>query len=84
MPREYRFLKLPLVGNFRVGEAYDALWITLYGADARKNADTKELSIALSRTLVGLAADGVTDPKDLSQPERPGVRKEAKAENLKS
>ena len=64
MPREYRFLKLPLVGNFRVGEAYDALWITLYGADARKNADTKELSIALSRTLVGLAADGVTDPKD--------------------
>ena len=47
MPREYRFLKLPLVGNFRVGEAYDALWITLYGADERKNADTKELSLAL-------------------------------------
>jgi hypothetical protein len=49
-----------------IHQAYDALWVTLYGREPHKNVDmTKERSIALSQTLVGLVADGVTDPKEL-------------------
>jgi hypothetical protein len=46
-------------------EAFAAVWTTLYAHMPIEGDDPKELKIALGRTLVRLAAEGITDPKDL-------------------
>lgn len=46
-------------------QAFDAVWTTLYAHRPRDRDQTKELKITLSQTLVGLAADGITDPEEL-------------------
>ena len=41
------------------------LWATLCARAATDGDEAKETKIRLSRTLVALAADGITDAKDL-------------------
>jgi hypothetical protein len=48
-----------------IQQAYDAVWGNLYANLAPTPEETKELSIRLSQTLVGLACQGVTDPNVL-------------------
>ena len=46
-------------------QAFDAVWTTLYAHVPVEGEGAKELKIALSRTLVALAADGVTEFQEL-------------------
>jgi len=47
-------------------QAFDAVWATLYAhVPLEDEATTKELSITLSQTLIGLAADGTIKPQEL-------------------
>ena len=47
-------------------QAYDNVWTTLYAHMRAATSDQSvELQIRLNRTLVALAADGVTDPAEL-------------------
>ena len=47
-------------------QAYDNVWTTLYAHMRAASSDQSvELQIRLNRTLVALAADGVTDPAEL-------------------
>ena len=47
-----------------VQQAFDAVWTTLY-SNVEGEMQRKELSIKLSRTLIEMAANGVTDSKEL-------------------
>jgi hypothetical protein len=47
-------------------QAYDNVWTTLYAHMPAATSDQSvELQIRLNRTLVALAAEGVTDPAEL-------------------
>ena len=47
-----------------LNQAFDAVWATLYAhVPLGDKSEARELSITLSQTLVGLAADGITNPK---------------------
>jgi hypothetical protein len=46
-------------------EAFTAVWTILYAHMPIEGDDAKELRSALSPTLLGLVAEGVTDPNDL-------------------
>jgi hypothetical protein len=46
-------------------QAFDAVWATLYAHMPIVGDHAKELKIALSRTLIALAAEGITDPQEL-------------------
>ena len=46
-------------------QAFEAVWTTLYAHVPVEGENAKELKIALSRTLVALAADGVTEFQEL-------------------
>ena len=48
-----------------IDQAFEAVWRTLYAHMAPDSDQSRELKIALSQTLIGLAADGVTDPHEL-------------------
>jgi hypothetical protein len=47
-----------------IQQAFDGVWTTLY-ASVDNDIERKELSIKLSRTLIEMAANGLTDPKEL-------------------
>jgi hypothetical protein len=47
-----------------IQQAFDGVWMALY-ASVDNDIRHKELSIKLSRTLVEMAAYGITDPEDL-------------------
>jgi len=47
-----------------IQQAFDRVWTTLY-ASVDNDIERKELSIKLSRTLIEMAANGLTDPKEL-------------------
>ena len=46
-------------------DAFQSVWTTLYAHMPIAGDDAKELKIALSRTLVRLVAEGITDRKSL-------------------
>jgi hypothetical protein len=48
-----------------IDQAFEAVWRTLYAHMPPENEQSRELKIALSQTLIGLAADGVTHPHEL-------------------
>ena len=48
-----------------IEQAFEAVWTTLYAHMPTDREEYKELRIALSRTLMGLAAEGITDPQEL-------------------
>jgi hypothetical protein len=48
-----------------IDQAFEAVWKMLYAHMAPDSDQSRELKIALSRTLIGLAADGVTGPREL-------------------
>jgi hypothetical protein len=49
-----------------IERAFDATWPVLRAHEARANkARMAELSLALSHKLIELAAEGVTDPREL-------------------
>jgi hypothetical protein len=45
--------------------AFQDVWAVLYAHLPLDGAASKEQAIALSQTLVALAADGITDPQEL-------------------
>ena len=47
-----------------IEQAFKAVW-NLYEHRARHDQETQEVMVILSRTLVALAADGITDAKEL-------------------
>jgi hypothetical protein len=48
-----------------IDQAFEAVWRMLYAHMPPENELSMELKIALSQTLIALAADGVTDPREL-------------------
>jgi hypothetical protein len=48
-----------------IEHAFSFVWQTLYAHVASDNRQADELKIQLSRTLVSLVADGITDPREL-------------------
>jgi hypothetical protein len=49
-----------------IERAFQDVWAVLYAHLSLDGGDAvKEQSIALSQTLVALAADGITDPREL-------------------
>ena len=46
-------------------QAFKSVWQTLYAHMPVEGEGADELQIKLSRTLVSLASDGITDPADL-------------------
>ena len=48
-----------------IEHAFSSVWKTLYGHVSSDNAQAEELKIQLSRTLISLVSDGITDPKEL-------------------
>ena len=48
-----------------IDQAFEAVWSALYAHMAPESDQSRELKIALSQTLIALAADGVTDPREL-------------------
>jgi len=46
-------------------QAFESVWATLYARAATDGDEAKETKIRLSRPLVALAADGITDAKEL-------------------
>ena len=48
-----------------IDQAFEAVWRTLTARMTPDSGQSREMKIALSRTLVGLVADGVTDPREL-------------------
>ena len=51
-----------------VEQAFDATWTVLQARDPLRDLEQDyELKIALNRKLIGLAADGVTDPIELRE-----------------
>jgi hypothetical protein len=45
--------------------AFNDVWAMLYAQVPPESDDVLELSVSLSRELVALAVEGVTDPKEL-------------------
>ena len=45
-------------------QAFDAVWATLYAYMPLAADQAKELKVALSQTLIALAADGITEPQE--------------------
>jgi hypothetical protein len=62
---------MPFSGSFspevlsNLSQAFEAVWTTLYAHVPIEGEDATELKIALSRTLVAFAADGVTEFQEL-------------------
>ena len=54
-------------------QAFKAVWQTLYAHMPVEGDNARELQITLSRTLVSLASDGITDPADLRRKARPSA-----------
>ena len=51
-----------------LGEAFDATWVVLQARDPFRDFERiYELRSALNQKLIGLAADGVTDPIELRE-----------------
>jgi hypothetical protein len=49
-----------------LAQAFESIWLVMRAHEPLLDAErTKELAIEISRTLVELAADGVTDPAQL-------------------
>jgi hypothetical protein len=48
-----------------ITQAFDAVWATLYAHTPSDTDQAAELKVALSQTLVALASDGITDPREL-------------------
>jgi hypothetical protein len=48
-----------------IEEAFNSVWRTLYAHVTSDNRQSGELRIQLSQTLVALASDGITDPREL-------------------
>ena len=48
-----------------IEQAFISVWETLYAHVSSDNRQSEELKIQLSRTLVALASDGITDPREL-------------------
>ena len=48
-----------------IEQAFNSVWKTLYAHVSSDNRQSDELKIQLSRTLVSLASDGITDPREL-------------------
>ena len=48
-----------------IDRAYHAVWSTLYAQMLSDRDQSHELKILLSQTLVALAGNGITDPKEL-------------------
>lgn len=48
-----------------IEEAFDGVWATVCAHMPRDRDQSNELIITLRQTLVGLAADGITDPQEL-------------------
>lgn len=48
-----------------VDQAFKSVWETLYAHVPVSGEDANELQIRLSRVLISLASDGITDPADL-------------------
>ena len=48
-----------------IEKAFNSVWRTLYAHVTSDNRQSEELKIQLSRTLVALASDGITDPREL-------------------
>ena len=46
-------------------QAFDAVWATLYAHMPLAADHAKELKVALSQTLIALAADGITESQEL-------------------
>ena len=52
-------------GSDAIEQAFNSVWKTLYAHVASDNTKSDELKIQLSRTLVALVSDGITDPREL-------------------
>ena len=51
-----------------LGQAFDATWVVLQARDPFRDFESdSDLKTALSRKLITLAADGVTDPIELRE-----------------
>ncbi len=48
-----------------IEQAFNSVWKTLYAHVTSDNTQADELKIQLSQTLVALASDGITDPREL-------------------
>ena len=48
-----------------LASAFNDVWAMLYAQVPPEDDEAMEVSISLSRTLVALAAEGITDPKEL-------------------
>ena len=48
-----------------IDQAFEAVWRTLCAHMPPDSDQSQELKITLSQTLIALAADGVTDPREL-------------------
>jgi hypothetical protein len=48
-----------------IDQAFETVWRMLYAHMPPDSDQSRELKIALSQTLIALAADGVTDPREL-------------------
>jgi hypothetical protein len=46
-------------------QAFTAVWSTLYSHMPIDGDEASELKVALSRTIVGLAAQGISEPREL-------------------
>jgi len=50
-----------------IEQAFSFIWKTLYAHVSSDNRQAEELKIHLSRTLVSLVSDGITDPQELGR-----------------
>ena len=48
-----------------IEQAFNSVWQTLYANVSAGNRQAEELKIQLSRTLISLVSDGITDPREL-------------------
>ena len=48
-----------------IEDAFNSVWRTLYAQVKSDHRQSDELKIQLSQTLVALASDGITDPREL-------------------
>jgi hypothetical protein len=48
-----------------IEQAFDAVWATTSMAPKNNTQELQELMISIRRTLIALAAEGITDPQEL-------------------
>ena len=48
-----------------IEQAFDAVWATTPMASKNNTQELQELKISIRRTLIALAAEGITDPQEL-------------------